>query len=1635
MAQPATLPKTGRTSSRPRNPSGQSVLSRAYAEGRSSQDALERPQVTHPYAHPQVITPGLPTRSPPPPPVQQAYDYPPNPPSNLQAPHVATAPLKLRPRMSSAPATQTQGPLSSTTLDSSTDGTRIKPRVSSRPRAPGSKPPVVFVGKEGRPSVDMASMRRPSLDAAGVLNHRSYPAPGLQSHSNEFGQPPHSKGRQQPTMVPLKEMPSDRPSMNGRAMSAPPADAPSSPPRHNHFPAGSSATAQKKWKKSQQGALGVGHGPSRSTGAPSKSFDMDRQVSGTQSLDVARTFDGGLSGDEEERRTLGSKTNMKKKSTAALRALFGRGASGKSKKMEEAPPLPGNRYESRAVSEPPQRDWEQPSAGRSGRTTPTPRLYDERTNSTFSRDDRSKTPTLQSNSSPASSRSKAPARELPVPPQPSPSPSPNSLTAPPTAPPASSPASLHVPRSTTPVFDPSTSPLLSLSIDESPLFASSSPKKRRPATADNKPRTPPRLPSAERLQLPQLDLDFGLEFDLYGLSPSSSSRKSSPRRERNSPLASPKGSPARSYSYKSPGRPSTSPGTLPRSWTSRERGSEGGSPLPLSSISSTSPAPPAQKRNDEVFGGPLAPVAEQATQPTSSPSPSAALFLPNVPSSDDITSTDSTHESSSPALPVTPRESTATLGDVAINASSSSIAASSSTLAPKSVPELPPKDKSPVAPTLALPKLLPPTLTLAPPVDITPSKPIIITPPPPKAKPAPRQRTLVLLNRSTPVIPDKHITISTLASKAEDIRVAFKYPEAGVSSSDRSASLRAELVPLIAEADRRAYDVKKEDDYEVLRSVFLRWINLLISELRFDRPVDERGAVLESLAALFESICLSEEALQLSEDHQSKFTQMMVRCMSFVMEKLGGRGVFQNILVFSGRFLAFAFFRVPHVAHQLLTVLSLPKGALMRFAGSIEKVDCLAEVQPKYPEHLRPLIFDNAMAYNSRLNTFTAEFETDEERETFLFPPGYWLRRWQSDDSELFPSFYRAYHRQLAHYLGPVVKYYEAQNIPVPVGILMRAPGYAHLSTVFAKKLYSYIANTVNAVTTCSTSSNFDATESALQAPNAKPPVLVTANRRLTETLLTFSEQRISIPAGKEVIDCEMSQLYMGMIDLWTKNLITKTSLNAPKGVFCLFDLLDGIIDPPYGFIPGVPTRLDTVVDVPFLINVLRIILTETEHAMTLVKAIAFIFSHWEVLTARPEDRKELCLDLLLQKELFERLLLFWSHSVRSYVLRLVVFRLGHLEVTNSKGAGWQIEVQTVKVLETRLEGIKRRYDELEPGAAEAEQLQDGVKRISHMSPREEIEEPSMPRSRSTITMVADEPAAESNEKGSQEKAERLLGLGVGTINAPRGEVEVDPVTGSNKFGKAAKWLKKNFKNKKKTKSVSLGVEGSPTVSSDGDSPGLEQGEFSEGPKAPVPPSTPPKSSRASDITVSTATESTATTSPSTPPNRKPKPPTIVTTPSGERAERRRSRGAFTFEFDLPAMSPRSDTFDPPPTPTSPRRNSQPPPPSPRKPQSPHMSKSFSKRSSLLPPSTANALEALIASEREKEKEKKKAEEKLRQEKGYDKRLHPYAIRMLGELEDAQKEYDEWWSDSGYGRLDGLPPRLTVAWPFHENED
>ncbi|BEJ18126.1 hypothetical protein CspHIS471_0704030 [Cutaneotrichosporon sp. HIS471] len=881
--------------------------------------------------------------------------------------------------------------------------------------------------------------------------------------------------------------------------------------------------------------------------------------------------------------------------------------------------------------------------------------------------------------------------------------------------------------------------------------------------------------------------------------------------------------------------------------------------------------------------------------------------------------------------------------------------------------------------------------------------------PPSKAPFRCRPTHRTLLADAKPVMPDPNVSIRDLTQDLIRALDNVRYPTQSGSGPERSGIIRNRLLVLVQEVDRRCYSPHEEAAYRDLREVCFDWADSLLFELRVEQPANERGACLEGLAAVLESQCLAAHALEASPSHQDAFLHLMMRVMNFVMDKLGAKGVFHNTLLFSGRFLAFAFFRIPHVGGQLVGVLQPPRGALMRFTRPVllgRKVP--PEAQPSYPAHLEGLCFDDSQSYTRRLLTLDPDFDSAAEKEAFHFQPGNWLRRWQSDDSELFPAFYRAYHKQLAFYLAPAILYYQQQRRPIPASVLLRAPGYAHLATIFSIKCHSYILGSVNAVTTSSSTQHFDATESAGFRGSQKPAVLETANRRLVETLWMFASAPINVPTHENVVvQCEGSQLWGEMVDLWTKNLITKTSLYAPKGVFCLFDLLDGLVDPiQWG-------DVHSPLDVPYLIGLFRLILNEGEHALTLVKVIAFLFTHWEILTARPEDRRELCMDILLNKKLFERLLLFWSQSVRSYVLRLVVFRLGHLHTTKDEPASYEVEIQSVRLLQQRLDRIKKRYDELEP------QQSPEILDSASLPPRTPTT-PGLPRSRSTITMVTDSPQATT-------RAERLLAK------------EEDDSKSKGSWWKRTLGMQKKPKvvrsPRLSTASTGSNGSGSPHTTSNPSLPAPKNNPAVPGVRkvdngATSPWSTLGPSLMPPEIGTGGSGSPTSPTSPSNPIARgtaRKSPPPNISTEGGPKPHVRAIQDAkaqFAFEFELPTASPLSDTFEAS-NATSPRRNSQ--PPSPRGATSPHMSHSFSKRSSLLPPSTEKALEAYGHST-------PKVAPRDR-DPGYPLRLHAYAIRMLAELEDAQKEYDEWWSEGGIGKVDGAPPRLAVAWPFHEGED
>ena len=172
---------------------------------------------------------------------------------------------------------------------------------------------------------------------------------------------------------------------------------------------------------------------------------------------------------------------------------------------------------------------------------------------------------------------------------------------------------------------------------------------------------------------------------------------------------------------------------------------------------------------------------------------------------------------------------------------------------------------------------------------------------------APPVQVRQLVSRARTISISQTPAYDVLSHELDNLLRLYRFPPSHLAAPDRANLVRNDLVGLLAELDRRGYEAAQEaiGVYGVLRRGCFDWAETLLDELRTEQPAHERGACLEGLAAVIESTCLSEQALKgaRSPEHAKRFTGLMTRCMTFVMGKLGAKGVFHNTLLFSGRFL------------------------------------------------------------------------------------------------------------------------------------------------------------------------------------------------------------------------------------------------------------------------------------------------------------------------------------------------------------------------------------------------------------------------------------------------------------------------------------------------------------------------------------------------------------------------------------------------------------------------------------------------------------------------------------------------------------------------------------------------------------
>ncbi|KAF8950320.1 hypothetical protein BGZ52_002928, partial [Haplosporangium bisporale] len=436
-----------------------------------------------------------------------------------------------------------------------------------------------------------------------------------------------------------------------------------------------------------------------------------------------------------------------------------------------------------------------------------------------------------------------------------------------------------------------------------------------------------------------------------------------------------------------------------------------------------------------------------------------------------------------------------------------------------------------------------------------------------------------------------------------------------------------------------------------------------------------------------------------SSFHQYRKT--LTQSLQYAIERLNQKGVYSNVITFCAKILALCFFKLPGVAFGLLHALPASRDS----SG-------MPQIMSFFPDHLSSICFEGS-------GSWWREFEKQKRRMATgeTTPPmemfGNWVRRWQSDDSELFFAFYRHYHHCLAQYLEVPLHRLQAggwATSAIAPKVYAGAPGYLYLSAFFLTKIEGLVHREIHPVTTIvqfepnSATGNGavdrdramasvatgefpgtaappavklpgtegDDRKESGNAPTGKPKVLDMASRRFVETIVAIMEDH--------------GNIYGAMLDIWIKAVVTKTSVYDVESVFCLLDFLDMLIaeletretirlyDSELSNVPlnSGPSSIFVPIHVQFILTTLHLLLISSDHTVTLMRTISFIYQNFSLLTGTIQSLEQLTLGTLLSPPVFEKCFLHWARNVRLYYMRCLVWKVARIGGGVGVLPGWK---------------------------------------------------------------------------------------------------------------------------------------------------------------------------------------------------------------------------------------------------------------------------------------------------------------------------------------------------------------------------
>ncbi|CAG8723393.1 6753_t:CDS:2, partial [Cetraspora pellucida] len=480
---------------------------------------------------------------------------------------------------------------------------------------------------------------------------------------------------------------------------------------------------------------------------------------------------------------------------------------------------------------------------------------------------------------------------------------------------------------------------------------------------------------------------------------------------------------------------------------------------------------------------------------------------------------------------------------------------------------------------------------------------------------------------------------------------------------------------------------------------------------------------------------------------------------------------------------------IPGVGFALLQALPVCKPHIRRILKEMvgeedPSTDSISKQNDKisslFPGHLKILCFLN-------LRTWLRQFEN--AKRIWGDPPiemtGNWIRRWQSDDSELFFSFYKHYHIVLKSYIISYLSTSTSPKLMTPPFQYATAPGYVHLASFFLLKIESLIHRNIHTITTViqfehsrGTSNLVTSAPSTTRIPdtinpdasaigmgtysgmsmvgnpingeiangnvvleasmngagsatginNGKPKVLEMAGRRFVETMVSIVE----------------NGLFQEMCNVWVKAVVKRTNLYDVEGLLDFIDTLIMELDTRDNAVissepttpnsantsissdssnsPFSPPNLTNILDITFYISLINLLLNRSDHTITILRTISFVYTQFSFLTSQPAYLRQLVKQIILDEEIFERMFCHWSRNVRIYFMRLLIWRVGRIgsdtvksdesrdfEISDS-GLSSEEDIDILMTLQNRLDNMRQCHEFLSNYDGSFEDIEQALK-------------------------------------------------------------------------------------------------------------------------------------------------------------------------------------------------------------------------------------------------------------------------------------------------------------------------------------